>query len=103
MGTLLRGRFQFTSLRGIREAYAAAFPPDERVDSLLADKALDALEQSRTSIVHGAAIGELSGTDNCSVLSADHDEGVLEIVAPVCQIAASLLQAFTAELADAEK
>jgi hypothetical protein len=64
MGTLLRGRFKFTTLRGIREAYSTAFSEREKkarpanIDKALADKAIDTLCIIRNIIVHKAGIAD---------------------------------------------
>jgi hypothetical protein len=66
MGDLLRTRFRFTSLRGIRRAYSAAFSEKvkeartaiEMIDKTLADKALDALSVIRNVIVHSGGVAD---------------------------------------------
>jgi hypothetical protein len=64
MGTLLKGRFKFTTLRGIREAYSSAFSENEKkartagIDNALRDKGLDALNAVRNLIVHKAGIAD---------------------------------------------
>jgi hypothetical protein len=53
MGTILRGRFEFSSLDGIREAYASAFDKGSaEIDRAITDKSLDALSAVRNVIVH---------------------------------------------------
>ena len=53
MGTILRGKFEFSSLDGIREAYASAFDKGAtEIDRALTDKSLDALSAIRNVIVH---------------------------------------------------
>jgi hypothetical protein len=53
MGTILRARFEFSSLDGIREAYASAFDKDStEIDRALTNKSLDALSAVRNVIVH---------------------------------------------------
>jgi hypothetical protein len=62
MGDLLRSRFRFISLRGIRRAYSTAFSErikghdTSAIDSALANKCLDALSLVRNIIVHNAGI-----------------------------------------------
>jgi hypothetical protein len=56
MGTLLRKRFNFTALSGIRRAYYLAFHEDNAdVDAAIDDKSLDALAAVRNLIVHRAS------------------------------------------------
>ena len=53
MGTILRAKFEFASLDGIREAYACAFTErSAQIDRALIDKSLDALSAVRNVIVH---------------------------------------------------
>ena len=53
MGTILRTKFEFASLDGIREAYACAFTErSAQIDRALIDKSLDALNAVRNVIVH---------------------------------------------------
>ena len=53
MGTILRARFEFSSLDGIREAYASAFDKESvEIDRALTNKSLDALSAVRNVIVH---------------------------------------------------
>lgn len=57
MGTILREKFNFNSLNGIREAYSMAFHKDtSKVDASLSDKSLDALSVVRNLITHKRAI-----------------------------------------------
>ena len=57
MGTLLRERFEFSSLDKIRIAYAAAFPAKHEIPILLCDeKALFRLSMVRNLIVHRAGV-----------------------------------------------
>jgi hypothetical protein len=64
MGDVLRRRFKFTTLKGIREAYSVAFSEKEKharthaIDEALADKALDALNLVRNLIVHRAGVAD---------------------------------------------
>jgi hypothetical protein len=64
MGSLLRKRFKFSTLRSIREAYSAAFSENEKkartekLDAALADRTLDALNLVRNVIVHKAGIAD---------------------------------------------
>lgn len=53
MGTILRTKFDFASLDGIREAYACAFADKPtQIDRALIDTSLDALSAVRNVIVH---------------------------------------------------
>jgi hypothetical protein len=53
MGTILRAKFDFASLDGIREAYACAFTEAAaQIDRALIDTSLDALSAIRNLIVH---------------------------------------------------
>jgi hypothetical protein len=53
MGTILRSKFEFASLDGIREAYGCAFDKrSAQIDTALNDKSLDALSAVRNVIVH---------------------------------------------------
>lgn len=53
MGTILRTKFDFASLAGIREAYSSAFNErSAQIDTALADESLDALSTVRNLIVH---------------------------------------------------
>jgi hypothetical protein len=59
MGTLLRRRFRFTILEGIRAAYSEAFCKDcERIDECLSSHSLDALAALRNVVVHKAGIAD---------------------------------------------
>jgi hypothetical protein len=56
MGTILRGRFGFSRLEGIREAYCSAFHKRaHKIDGAVGNQALDALSAVRNVIVHRAA------------------------------------------------
>jgi hypothetical protein len=85
MGTLLRGRFQFCGLRGIREAYAAAFQREiSAIDEVLAVPSLDSLAHARAQFLHHA------GTIDESAAS--------RFTAPVVDIASRLLEAVDAAI-----
>jgi len=59
MGTILKERFAFSRLDGIREAYASAFHQNSsEIDKALGDDSLDALSAVRNVIVHKAAIAD---------------------------------------------
>lgn len=58
MGSILRDRFSFERLDGIREAYGSAFPKFDKIDDPLTDNALDALATVRNVIVHRAGIAD---------------------------------------------
>ena len=60
MGTILRDRFNFSRLEGIREAYSVAFFENStQIDTALSNNALDALSAVRNVIVHRSAIVDL--------------------------------------------
>jgi hypothetical protein len=53
MGTLLKKRFKFTSLHGIRKAYSSAFAErKDLIDKALSRKSLDAISLVRNLLVH---------------------------------------------------
>jgi hypothetical protein len=57
MGTILRTKYNFTSLAGIREAYGAAFNKGfEDIDKIIMNDALDRLSALRNVMVHKAAV-----------------------------------------------
>jgi len=57
MGTLLRDKFPFNSLDGIRQAYRMSFYKEAtKLDASLSDKSLDALSEIRNLITHKRAI-----------------------------------------------
>ncbi|MBC9883856.1 hypothetical protein G8O24_42035 [Bradyrhizobium sp. INPA01-394B] len=71
MGTILRGRFEFASLDGIREAYASAFAKGSaEIDRAIADKSLDALSAVRNVIVHRDALADSEYVRRTKILSS---------------------------------
>jgi hypothetical protein len=59
MGTILRTRFDFARLSGIREAYSCAFSEkSSRIDTALANKSLDAISVLRNALVHKAGCAD---------------------------------------------
>lgn len=71
MGSLLRSKFNFSSLDGIREAYASAFDTAAaEIDHALIDKSLDALSAVRNVIVHRDAIADSEYTRKTKFLSS---------------------------------
>lgn len=64
IGDLLRPRFKFTTLAGIRKAYSVAFSEKEKkarpdaIDAALADQSLDALAAVRNLIAHKAGVAD---------------------------------------------
>jgi hypothetical protein len=57
MGTVLKGKYSFDTLEGIRRAYAdAGFEDDQKIKDIMADRALDALALVRNLIVHSGGI-----------------------------------------------
>ncbi len=59
MGTVLKEKFPFHKLSGIRKAYSAAFSKRwGKIDAILADKALDKLNLVRNLLLHEGGIVE---------------------------------------------
>ena len=59
MGTILREKFAFHKLSGIRKAYSAAFSKRcEKVDEILSDRAFDKLNLVRNLLLHKGGIVE---------------------------------------------
>jgi hypothetical protein len=57
MGTILKGKYGFDRLEGIRRAYAEAFSKDSAaIDKVLNEKTLDALSVVRNNLVHNGGI-----------------------------------------------
>lgn len=70
MGTILRSKFEFSSLDGIREAYACAFDKNSaQIDRALTDKSLDALSAIRNVIVHRDACADAEYVQKTKFLS----------------------------------
>lgn len=59
MGSILRDKFSFTSLSGIREAYECAFyKKSDNIDAVILDDCFDQLSALRNVIVHKSAIAD---------------------------------------------
>ena len=58
LGTLLKSKFDFTGVSGIRKAYGAAFGNKLPLDKVLGDENLSGLEAVRHAIVHRAGIAD---------------------------------------------
>jgi hypothetical protein len=59
MGTVLRNKFDFARLDGIREAYASAFAENNTdIDNALKDDAVDILSTLRNAIVHRGGVAD---------------------------------------------
>jgi serine/threonine protein kinase len=111
MGTLHRPRFQFSTLREIRESYAAAFQPEVAcVDSLLSNKALDVLQCVRNLLVQKAGIADEMDVTMCrqADTAATIEAGsrirldaaiVSHLIDPVIRIAESLLRGVDGQIA----
>lgn len=56
LGTALLDKFDFTSCKGIREAYSYAFPRSKDIKAALCRKELHNLEAARHVIVHNAGV-----------------------------------------------
>jgi hypothetical protein len=56
LGSLLAAKFDFTGVRGIKDAYFAAFGKSARLESILSNAELEKLEAIRHLIVHRAGI-----------------------------------------------
>jgi hypothetical protein len=70
MGRLLKGNCKFTTLTGIREAYARAFNEHaESIDKALSNQALDALLLVRNLIVHKAGVADQLYVDGSNTVS----------------------------------
>jgi hypothetical protein len=69
VGDLLRDRFKFTTLQGIREAYSSAFSDKEKrartkaIDDALASKDLNTLSAVRNLIIHKARVADIEYTE----------------------------------------
>jgi hypothetical protein len=112
MGTLHRRQFQFCSLRGIREAFAAALSPVvQEVDVLLADNSLDALACLSNVLVHKAGVADDNDAKRlgrvCSTARVEPGSPVRlsrELVSAVIDlplsIAVSLLKTVDSQIAD---
>jgi hypothetical protein len=59
MGTVLKRKFSFDRLEGVREAYACAFSQkSDRIDELLGESCLDELSSLRNVLVHRAGYAD---------------------------------------------
>ena len=56
LGTVLRTKFDFTSVAGIRQAYKAAFEDHDTLTQILVDPKVMHLEATRHLIVHGGGL-----------------------------------------------
>jgi hypothetical protein len=56
LGTLLSSKFDFSGMKGIREAYFAAYGKSPELENILANKDLETLEAIRHLIVHRGGI-----------------------------------------------
>jgi hypothetical protein len=114
MGTILKERFGFSRLEGIREAYASAFHENSSdIDEALSDEALDALSAVRNVIVHKAAIADDEyfkktkylklpiGKGGVGAIVPLDGEVVVNLIAPARASAAKLLFAVDDWLANA--
>jgi hypothetical protein len=71
MGTILRAKFNFASLDGIREAYSCAFNErSAQIDRALVDPAIDALSAVRNVIVHRDAQADSEYVKKAKYLSS---------------------------------
>lgn len=68
MGTALLYKFDFTSSKGIQEAYTYAFPKSIRIKNMLHNDTLIQLEASRNVIVHNAGVIDI---DFCKKADTD--------------------------------
>jgi hypothetical protein len=104
MGTILRERFAFNRLSGIREAYACAFNKDfAAIDSALGDQSIDTLHYLRNSIVHDASIATDDYVKMAKVLKLPpaakgeplifEGEAVIALISPVIECSKRLLLA----------
>jgi hypothetical protein len=90
LGTVLRPKFDFTSVGGIRDAFEAAFGKSRVLTGILADAQLTLLESTRHLIVHrgGTVDGEFVRRTNSRAtigqpipLEDDEIENMLNVVA----------------------
>jgi len=105
MGTILKEKFSFQRLSGIREAYSAAFSRDsDRVDSALADTALDKLNLIRNVLLHNAGVVDRAFLDGANNLPWNtqteldkpiplNGEIVRDLINPVLQLGVDLIHA----------
>jgi hypothetical protein len=115
MGTILRGRFEFGRLEGIREAYASAFHKNcGQIDAALGDDALDVLSAVRNVIVHKAGIADAEylkrtkylklpvGKAGIGALVPLDGQVVVHLIAPAIASASKLLGAVDDWISHAE-
>jgi hypothetical protein len=106
MGTILRERFEFGRLDGIREAYASAFhEKSTQIDAALSNNALDSLSAVRNVIVHRAAIADAEYLKRAKRLKVPippagigaqvplDGQVVVELIAPAISCASKLIGA----------
>ena len=74
MGTILKPKFDFTSMSGIRQAYHSAFPKNQTISHVLANNDLFFLEMKRHLIVHSAGLVDEAFVSKTGV---DIPEGVM--------------------------
>jgi hypothetical protein len=116
MGTILKERFGFSRLEGIREAYASAFHRNNsQIDAALSDDALDALSAVRNVIVHRAALADTEyfkkarrfklpiGKAGVGALVPLNGEIVVNLIAPAIGCATKLLGAVDDWISNAAK
>jgi hypothetical protein len=113
MGTLLKGRFNFSRLDGIREAYSSAFDKKhDEIDKVLADTRLDALGAVRNLHLHrGGVVDEeyleiaktLPTMPTAPINSPTPLNGAVvgDLAGPVLDLTVSLLRAVDEWLASA--
>lgn len=110
LGTALLNKFDFTSCRGIREAFTCVFPRSKGIKDALASRELDSLEAARSVIVHNAGIidsefckrtqTELANIGERLRLS---NQDVCEYGNAVIAVAAGLVLAISSQLTHASK
>jgi hypothetical protein len=116
MGTILKERFAFSRLEGIREAYASAFYKNHsQIDAALSDDALDALSAVRNVIVHRGAIADAEyvkktqylklpiGKAGVGAIVPLDGEVVVNLIAPAIGSATKLLGAVDDWISNAAK
>ncbi len=113
MGTILRTKFEFANLDGIREAYSSAFNErSAQIDAALNDKSLDALSAVRNVIVHRDAQADAAYVNKTKLLNSIpkaaigshlllHGEIVVGLLKPAISAANRLLIAVDEWLANA--
>jgi hypothetical protein len=106
LGTVLRSKFDFTSVAGIQGGYEAAFGKAARLVEILGDKELIRLEVTRHVVVHRAGIvdGEYVRRASSNLREGQpipvDDEGVISMLIAMMRAACSLTEFVDGRLCD---